>query len=81
MMRDELLEKVAALPPEADVGIRLGEDCLDIAGLESWGNGLFVALLCDENDLRDVLRSRRDPFPSRIARALAARSRRFQVRP
>ncbi|WP_285683405.1 hypothetical protein [Actinoplanes sp. NBRC 103695] len=63
MMRDELLERIAELPPDVDVGIRLGDDCLDIAGLETWGNGLFVALTCDENDLRDVFLGWRRPGP------------------
>jgi hypothetical protein len=56
MMRDELLEQIAALPPEVEVGIWLGDECLDIAGLVAWGEGQFVAITCDENDLRDVLR-------------------------
>jgi hypothetical protein len=55
MMRDELLKQIAALRPDADVGIQIGDDHLDIAGLVPWGNGGFVALKCHSADLRDVL--------------------------
>ena len=55
MMRDELLRKIATLPAEADVGIAIGDDHLDIAEVGTWGNGQFGALKCDRNDLRDLL--------------------------
>lgn len=55
MMRDELLQQIAALPAEADIGIQLGEDHLDIADLVPWGDGEFVGLRCHSVDLLDVL--------------------------
>jgi hypothetical protein len=55
MMRDELLHQIAALPADADVGIQLGDDHLDIADITAWGNGGFGALKCQPTDLRDVL--------------------------
>lgn len=55
MMRDELLKQISALPADADIGIRIGEDHVDIADLASWGDGNFVALTCHSADLRDVL--------------------------
>jgi hypothetical protein len=54
-MRDELLQRIAALPPEADVGVQIGDDHLDIADLVTWGDGNFIALKCHPNDLRDLL--------------------------
>lgn len=55
MMRNELLHQIAALPADADVGIQLGDDHLDIAGVAAWGDGGFGALKCQPSDLRDVL--------------------------
>jgi hypothetical protein len=55
MMRDELLKQISALPPDADIGIQIGDDHLDIADLAPWGDGGFVALTCHSADLRDVL--------------------------
>jgi hypothetical protein len=59
MMRDDLVAQLAALPGNADIGIRIGDDQLDIADLEPWGDGGFVALTCSPADLRDVLRERK----------------------
>lgn len=55
MMRDELLRRIAALPAEADLGVRLGDDHLDIADVILWGEGRFGALKCHPSDIRDVL--------------------------
>lgn len=55
MKRDELLHQIAALPADADVGIQLGDDHLDIADVTAWGDGVFGALKCQSSDLRDVL--------------------------
>lgn len=53
MMRDELLQQIAALPADADVGVQIGDDHLDIADVLTWGGG-FGALRCHPNDLRDL---------------------------
>ncbi|GLY96789.1 hypothetical protein Acsp02_40430 [Actinoplanes sp. NBRC 103695] len=55
MMRDELLQRIAALPEDADVGFQIGDDHLDIAEVIVWGVDQFGALKCDAGDLRDVL--------------------------
>lgn len=55
MMRDELLQQIAALPADADVGIQIGDDHLDIADVLGWGDGSFGALRCHPSDLRDLL--------------------------
>jgi hypothetical protein len=54
-MRDDLLKQISALPPDADIGIQIGDDHLDIGDLVPWGEGGFVALRCHSGDLRDVL--------------------------
>lgn len=54
-MRDELLQRIAALPEDADVGVQIGEEHLDIAEVIVWGEDQFGALRCDAADLRDVL--------------------------
>ncbi|MEV8504651.1 hypothetical protein AB0368_07460 [Actinoplanes sp. NPDC051475] len=63
MMRDDLVEQLAALPPDTDIGIRIGEDHVDIADLVPWGDGGFVALVCSPADLRDVLLDRTPAAP------------------
>lgn len=55
MMRDELVRRIAALPADADVGIQIGDDHLDIADAIAWGEGDFGALTCHPSDLRDLL--------------------------
>jgi hypothetical protein len=55
MMRDELIQQIATLPADADVGIQLGDDHLDIVEVIAWGDGGFGALRCHPSDLRDVL--------------------------
>jgi hypothetical protein len=55
MMRDDLLQQLAALPADADVGVQIGDDHLDIADVIAWGNGSFGALRCYPNDVRDLL--------------------------
>ena len=55
MMRDELLRRIGALPVEADVGIQIGDDHLDIVDVIGWGDGEFGAIRCDQNDFRDFL--------------------------
>lgn len=57
MMRDELLERIAALPADADVGVQIGDDHLDITDVIPWGAGRFGALTCHPNDVRDLLRA------------------------
>jgi len=70
MMRDELMQQIATLPADADVGIQIGDDHLDIAEVLAWGDGSFGALRCHPNDLRDLLAERglhnqeRDPEPT-----------------
>jgi hypothetical protein len=59
MMRDELLKRIGALPADADVGIRIGDDQVDIADVVPWGEGAFGAIVCNPVDLRDVLFERR----------------------
>lgn len=55
MMRDELLQRIVALPARVDVGIQVGDAHLDIAEVTTWGDGGFGALRCHSRDLRDVL--------------------------
>lgn len=55
MMRDELLQRISALPPETEIDIQVGGDHLDITDLVPWGDCGFVALRCHSNDLHDVL--------------------------
>ena len=55
MMRDELLQRIAALPADSDVGVQIGDDHLDIADVVPWGDGAFGALRCHASDLRDML--------------------------
>ncbi|MEV4642240.1 hypothetical protein AB0J80_33305 [Actinoplanes sp. NPDC049548] len=56
MMRDDLLARLAALPSNTDIGVRIGDAYVDIAELEPWGDGGFAALTCSSADIRDVLR-------------------------
>jgi hypothetical protein len=53
--RDELLERISALPANVDIGIQVGEEHLDIVDVCPWGDGTFVALKCHAPDIRDVL--------------------------
>ena len=55
MMRDELLQSIAALPADSDVGVQIGDDHLDIADVVRWGDGAFGALRCQSSDLHDML--------------------------
>jgi hypothetical protein len=55
MKRDELLQRIAALPASADVGIQIGDDHLDIVEVGTWGEGQFGVLRCRPSDLRDLL--------------------------
>ena len=55
MMRDELLQRIAALPADSDVGVQIGDEHLDIAEVVPWGDGTFGALRCQASDLRDML--------------------------
>lgn len=61
MMRDELLQRIAALPPDCDVGVQIGDDHLDIADVIPWGDGAFGALRCHSSDVRDMLLARKLP--------------------
>jgi hypothetical protein len=47
MKRRELLQRIAALPPDADVGVQIGDEHLDISDVVVWGGGTFGALQCD----------------------------------
>jgi hypothetical protein len=58
MMRDELIQQIAKLPADADVGIQIGDEHLDIAEVIAWGDGGFGALRCHPNDLHDLLAAR-----------------------
>ena len=62
MMRDELLQHINDLPAEADIGVQVGDGCLDITGVVPWGDGAFAALVCHREDLRDLLREWRLPI-------------------
>jgi hypothetical protein len=55
MKRDELLQRIATLPEDADIGIQIGVDHLDIVDVIMWGEGGFGAVRCNSVDLRDVL--------------------------
>ena len=55
MKRHELMQRIAALPADADVGVRIGADILDIMDVVPWGDGSFAALECHQGDLRDLL--------------------------
>lgn len=55
MMRDELLRQIAALPPDTDVGIQIGDEHLDVVSVVVWGDGNFGALRCQPNDYRDLI--------------------------
>lgn len=55
MKRDELLERISALPANVDIGIQVGDEHLDIVDVCPWGDGAFVALRCHAPDIRDVL--------------------------
>ncbi len=55
MKRDELLQKISALPPDTDIGVEVGGDHLDITEIVLWGNGDFAALKCNSHDLCDML--------------------------
>jgi hypothetical protein len=57
MKRRELLQRIAALPPDADVGVQIGDDHLDISDVVAWGEGAFGALRCHRGDLRDLIRA------------------------
>lgn len=74
MMRDKLLKQISALPPDADTGIQIGDDHLDIADLVPWGDGGFVALQCHSGDLRDVLSEWGLREPQQMLLALNGRS-------
>jgi hypothetical protein len=55
MMRDELLQRITALPSDSDVGVQIGDDHLDITEVVPFGDGTFGALRCHSRDLRDML--------------------------
>ena len=55
MTRDELVKRLSALPPEAEIDIQIGAEHLDVADIVPWGDENFVALVADPIDLRDVL--------------------------
>lgn len=55
MMRDELLQWIAALPEDSDVGVQIGDEHLDITEVVAWGDSSFGALQCHSGDLRDLL--------------------------
>jgi hypothetical protein len=57
MKRRELLQRIAALPPDADVGVQIGDDHLDISDVVAWGDGTLGALRCHRGDLRDLFRA------------------------
>jgi hypothetical protein len=54
MRRHELLQRIAALPEDADIGVQIGGEHLDISDVVTWGDGTFGALQCHRADLRDL---------------------------
>lgn len=69
MRRDELLERLRALPAGVDVGVKVGGGHVDIADVVRWGDGRFGAVMCHLVDLNDLL----------IERGLSASQRRRVV--
>jgi hypothetical protein len=65
MLRHELMRLIAALPADADVGVQIGDETLDIADVVPWGDGAFAALRCHPGDLRDLLADWRLPLDLR----------------
>ena len=55
MLRDELMNRLSALPEGANIGVQLGTEHLNVTDLTPWGDKGFVDLQCDAADLRDVL--------------------------
>jgi hypothetical protein len=58
MKRDKLLKRLAMLPPDTDVLVKIGDGEVDIAeivGLEDGVARRSVALLLHPGDLRDAL--------------------------
>jgi hypothetical protein len=55
MLRDELINKLSALPEGANIGVQIGTEHLDVTDITPWGDEGFVDLQCDAADLRDVL--------------------------
>jgi len=55
MLRDELLKQLSALPEDANIGVQIGNEHLDVTNLTPWGDEGFVDLQCHTADLRDVL--------------------------
>ena len=55
MLRDDLLRQLSALPADADIGVRIGDQHLDVTDLAPWGDEGFVDLRCHPADLGDVL--------------------------
>ncbi|MEV6842583.1 hypothetical protein [Actinoplanes sp. NPDC051411] len=39
MKRSELLRRILALPADADIGVQIGDDHLDISDVVAWGTG------------------------------------------
>jgi hypothetical protein len=69
MRRDELVKQVSALRRNADVGVLIGDEYLDVADIVPWRGGRSVALRCDSVDLWDLVVDR-----VTLSRAVAARS-------
>jgi hypothetical protein len=51
MRRDELLDRLHALPTGADVGVKIGDGHLDISDVVAWGSDAFGALTCRPEDV------------------------------
>lgn len=61
MKRDELLKRLAQLPPDTDVLVDIGEGEVDIAEIVDLEEGVAersVAILLHPGDLRDALSHR-----------------------
>jgi hypothetical protein len=55
MMRNDLLQQISSLPSDADIGIEVGGEHVDIAGLAPATEGGLVVLRCHLPDVLDML--------------------------
>jgi hypothetical protein len=55
MTRDDLLQQISNLPPDADIGIDVGGEHVDIVGLAPAAEGGLVVLQCHLPDVLDML--------------------------
>ena len=55
MKNDVLLGRLSTLPADAEIGVRIGDEHLNVTDLTSWGDSGFLELQCHDGDLRDML--------------------------